>query len=105
MHCSSCVRSDADSRGKAAKNIRMGSRSSWIVPMGADIASTATPQALKEIRVYPGKNAEFMLYDDDGVTYDYEKGGGRVTRLKWDEKTRQLSGAGRDLVQVVGSGR
>jgi alpha-D-xyloside xylohydrolase len=77
-------------------------RAGSIVPMGADIQSTATPQALKEVRVYPGKNAEFTLYDDDGVTYAYEKGG-RVTRLKWDEKARQLSGASRDLVKVVGS--
>jgi alpha-D-xyloside xylohydrolase len=80
--------------------------------MGVDIQSTATAQALKEIRVYPGRNAEFALYDDDGVSYDYEKGGGRVTRLKWDDKARQLSGEGdkavsrsvRDLVKVVGSG-
>lgn len=77
-------------------------RAGSIVPMGVDIPSTATPQALKEVRVYPGRNAEFTLYDDDGVTNDYEKGKGRTTSLKWDDKARQLSGAGRDLVKVVG---
>lgn len=79
-------------------------RAGSIVPLGADIQSTATPQALKEVRVYPGRNAEFALYDDDGVTYDYEKSGGRVTRLKWDDKGRQLSGAAKGLVKVVGGG-
>ena len=77
-------------------------RAGSIVPMGVDIPSTATPQALKEIRVYPGRNAEFALYDDDGVTNDYEKSGGRVTRLKWDDQARQLGGVKRDLVKVVG---
>jgi alpha-D-xyloside xylohydrolase len=80
-------------------------RAGSIIPMGADIPSTATPQALKEIRVYPGKNVEFMLYDDDGVSNDYEKGVGRTTRLKWDDKARQLSGPNRDLVKVVGDRR
>lgn len=61
-------------------------RAGSIVPMGVDIPSTAIPQTLKEIRVYPGRNAEFTLYDDDGVSYDYEKRIGRTTRLKWDAK-------------------
>jgi alpha-D-xyloside xylohydrolase len=84
-------------------------RAGSIVPMGVDIQSTATPQALKEIRVYPGKAAEFTLYDDDGVSYDYEKGIGRTTRLKWDEKAGQLSAVGdkavsrslRELTKIV----
>jgi alpha-D-xyloside xylohydrolase len=84
-------------------------RAGSIVPMGADIYSTATPQSLKEIRVYPGKNAEFTLYDDDGISYDYEKGIGRTTRLQWDDKLGRLSAKGdkgvsrsvRELMKVV----
>ena len=84
-------------------------RAGSIVPMGVDIPSTATPQSLKEVRVYPGKDVEFTLYDDDGVSYDYEKGIGRTTRLKWDEKLGQLSAEGdkavsrsvRELVKIV----
>ncbi|GFE87616.1 hypothetical protein GCM10011488_25700 [Steroidobacter agaridevorans] len=84
-------------------------RAGSIVPMGVDIPSTATAQALKEIRVYPGKDAEFTLYDDDGVSYDYEKGIGRTTRLKWDDQAGQLSAVGdkavsrsiRDLTRIV----
>lgn len=66
-----------------------------IVPMGADIQSTATKQAIAEIRVYPGKDADFTLYDDDGVTLDYEKGkGGSTTKLHWNNSSKVLSGSG-----------
>ena len=65
-----------------------------IVPMGKDVQNTSTPQALEEIRVYPGHTADFALYDDDGVTYGYETGQGRVTQLHWDDARGQLSSKG-----------
>jgi alpha-D-xyloside xylohydrolase len=68
-----------------------------IIPMGRDIQNTSTAQALKEIRVYPGRGSEFTLYDDDGVTYDYEKGQGRLTRLHWDDERGQLTAKGAPL--------
>jgi alpha-D-xyloside xylohydrolase len=47
--------------------------------------------------VYPGRGSEFTLYDDDGVTYDYEKGQGRLTRLHWDDERAQLTAKGAPL--------
>lgn len=82
-----------------------------IVPIGADIQSTATKQGIARIEVYPGKDGEFSLYDDDGVSYDYEKGKSTVTRLRWNEGSGKLSASGNDsglarslpgLVKVVG---
>jgi len=73
-----------------------------IVPFGADIQSTATKQAIASIKVYPGKDADFNLYDDDGVSHDYEKGKGTTTKLHWNDSTKVLSGASSNLVQVVG---
>ena len=35
-----------------------------------------------EVRVYGTASGEFILYDDDGETYDYEKGTYSLTRLK-----------------------
>lgn len=49
-----------------------------IITMAVSIPNTSTPQQLTEIRVYPGRTAEFALYDDDGETYAYEKGKGRL---------------------------
>jgi alpha-glucosidase (family GH31 glycosyl hydrolase) len=68
-----------------------------ILPLGADVQNTSTPQAIKEIRVYPGRDADFTLYDDDGVTYDYETGKGRLTRLHWDDSQRRLDVKGASL--------
>jgi alpha-D-xyloside xylohydrolase len=68
-----------------------------IIPLGSDIQNTSMPQALKEIRVYPGRESEFTLYDDDGVSYDYEKGQGRITRLRWDDERGQLTMKGAPL--------
>lgn len=66
-------------------------RAGSIVPFGIEIPSTATAQALAEIRVYPGADADFELFDDDGVSYDYERGGGRTTALHWNEGQHALS--------------
>ena len=44
-----------------------------ILPMGGPIDSTRDTQKLSELRVYPGADANFTLYNDDGTTYDYEK--------------------------------
>jgi alpha-glucosidase/alpha-D-xyloside xylohydrolase len=41
-------------------------------------------------RVYPGANGSFSLYEDDGKTYAYEKGGGSITKLTWDDAAHQL---------------
>jgi alpha-D-xyloside xylohydrolase len=65
-----------------------------IIPLGNDIQSTSMRQTLKEIRIYPGRTVEFPLYDDDGITYEYEKGRGRMTRLHWDDQRGQLSASG-----------
>jgi len=82
-----------------------------IVPIGADVQSTATQQPIVQIMVYPGKNAEFTLYDDDGISYDYEKGKGSATRLQWNDADGKLTASGADkglaksapgLVKVIG---
>jgi len=69
-------------------------RAGSIVPLGAPIPNTATKQALSEIRVFPGRNASFTLYDDDGVTNAYKKDGGKSATLRWDEATGKLSASG-----------
>ncbi|SFK70299.1 DUF5110 domain-containing protein, partial [Caulobacter sp. UNC279MFTsu5.1] len=74
-------------------------RAGSIIPMGAPIQSTATPQAINAVKVYPGRDADFTLYDDDGVTNAYEKGanekgGGKSVKLHWDDKAGKLTASG-----------
>jgi alpha-D-xyloside xylohydrolase len=84
-------------------------RAGSIVPLGEPIPNTMTRQALSEIRVYPGANASFTLYDDDGVTNAYKSGGGRSATLRWDDASGRLSTSGQlptgqaaaELVKVV----
>jgi len=85
-------------------------RAGSIVPLGVPIQNTATKQALSEIRVFPGRNASFTLYDDDGVTNAYKKGGGKSATLRWDEASKKLTASGAlptgqapaPLVKVIG---
>jgi alpha-D-xyloside xylohydrolase len=70
-------------------------RAGSIVPLGAPIQNTSQRQPLTEIRVYPGANGSFTLYDDDGVTNAYKSGGGRSAVLRWDEQAHRLTASGK----------
>ncbi len=78
--------------------------------MGAQVESTHQEQAIDNVRVYPGANASFTLFSDDGKTYAYENGAGSITHLHWDDAARQLthdgaaawSKADSEIVEVVG---
>jgi len=62
-----------------------------IVPLGPDIQyATEQSSAPTELRVYTGKDADFELYDDEGDTYDYEKGLYALIPIHWDESRRTL---------------
>jgi alpha-D-xyloside xylohydrolase len=65
-------------------------RAGSILPLGAPVQNTSVTQALAEVRVYAGRDVDFTLYDDDGISYDYEHGAGRKTLLHWDEAARVL---------------
>ena len=43
------------------------------------------------IKVYPGKNAEFSLYEDEGDNYNYEKGEYSIIKFIWNDKTKKLT--------------
>ena len=61
-----------------------------IVPLGSDVDSAQQTQTIASVRVYPGANGSFTLFEDDGKTYAYEKGGGSITKLTWDDAAHQL---------------
>jgi alpha-D-xyloside xylohydrolase len=78
--------------------------------MGAPVDSTRDPQKISELRVYPGADAAFTLYNDDGLTYAYEDGKFQTTELKWDDASGKLSASGAkawggatdELVKIAG---
>jgi len=84
-------------------------RAGSIIPLGSPILSADQPQSIATLRVYPGANADFTLFSDDGTTYAYEKGAGSVTKLHWDDATHDLKHEGPDawtepdsrIIQIV----
>ena len=84
-------------------------RAGSIVPLGVPVESTHQKQAIDRIRIYPGADATFTLFSDDGTTYAYEKGAGSITHLRWDdvrgrfthEGAEAWSGPDNGVVEVV----
>jgi alpha-glucosidase/alpha-D-xyloside xylohydrolase len=69
-------------------------RAGSIVPLGASVLSAGQAQAVASVRVYPGADADFTLFTDDGTTYAYEKSAGSITKLHWDDASHQLKHEG-----------
>jgi alpha-D-xyloside xylohydrolase len=44
-----------------------------------------------ELRIYPGADGHFTLYDDDGLTYRYEQGQRSKVNMTWNDKTGTLT--------------
>ena len=65
-------------------------------------AGSIVPLEGGRIRVYPGADANFTLYSDDGKTYNYEHGEATITPLRWDDAAGKLTGADAGMVEVVG---
>ncbi|GGA17651.1 hypothetical protein GCM10010981_01770 [Dyella nitratireducens] len=71
-------------------------RAGSIVPLGSEIQSTASEQSITEIRVYPGRDDDFALYNDDGTSYGYQAGKGTTAQLHWNDASGVLSATGGD---------
>ena len=67
-------------------------RAGAIVPMGPVVQyATEKPDAAVEIRIYPGADGTFTLYEDDNETYNYEKGQSASTTLTWNDTGKTLT--------------
>jgi alpha-D-xyloside xylohydrolase len=66
-------------------------RAGAIIPMGPIVQyATEKPDAPYEIRIYPGADGRFTIYEDDNETYAYEKGQSARYDLTWDDARRTL---------------
>lgn len=67
-------------------------RAGSILPLGPDIEYAGEKASAPiELRVYPGANATFELYEDAGDSYDYEKGEHAVIPITWNEGEGKLT--------------
>ena len=68
--------------------IRAGS----ILPLGPDVEYTTEKSADPvELRVYPGANGSFTLYEDENDTYNYEHGAYATIPFSWDDASHSLT--------------
>jgi alpha-glucosidase (family GH31 glycosyl hydrolase) len=65
-----------------------------IVLLGSAIESTHDKQSIAKVKVYPGADGDFTLYNDDGLTYAYEKGDHQITNIHWNDAARKLTQTG-----------
>ena len=62
-----------------------------IVPFGPAVQYAAEKKWNNlEIRIYPGADAHFTLYEDEGDNYNYEQGAFTQIRFHWNDKDRTL---------------
>jgi alpha-D-xyloside xylohydrolase len=62
-----------------------------IVPLGPEIEYTGEAAGNPiELRIYPGADGHFDLYEDAGDGYGYEKSERSVVPIRWDDKARKL---------------
>ena len=79
------------------ERIPVYARAGSVVPIGpvkpyADAPTSEPP----EIRVYPGADGDFALYDDAGDGFGFESGDYELVRLAWDDRKRELTIAPRE---------
>jgi alpha-D-xyloside xylohydrolase len=67
-------------------------RAGSILPLGPEMQYVGEKTWDKlELRVYPGANGSFTLYEDEGDSYNYEKGVYSTITFEWNDKSRTLT--------------
>ena len=67
-------------------------RAGSILPFGPDVQySSERPWDDLEIRIYPGADATFTLYEDEGDNYNYERGQFTEITFHWNDTARTLT--------------
>ena len=62
-----------------------------IIPMGPFIQYAAEKVDPIELRIYPGTNGAFILYEDENDNYNYEQGKYSTISFTWNDVTHELT--------------
>jgi alpha-D-xyloside xylohydrolase len=63
-----------------------------IVPMGPEVEyATQNTSKPTELRIYPGADGHFTVYEDENDNYNCEKGRYAIFTISWNDKLHQLS--------------
>ena len=73
------------------ERIPLYARSGSIIPFGPSMQWSAEKSAdIIDLYVYAGENGEFLLYEDEGLNYNYEKGQYTIIPMRWDDAKSTL---------------
>ncbi len=71
-------------------------KSGSVIPFGPDVQYAEEKDwSDLEIRIYPGADGAFTLYEDENDNYNYEQGAYSEVLFEWDDEDRQLKIGGR----------
>ena len=63
-----------------------------IIPWNSKVQYATEKKAHNlELRIYPGADGEFTLYEDEGDNYNYENGDYSTIDFSWNDKTKTLN--------------
>ncbi|MBN2012227.1 DUF5110 domain-containing protein [candidate division KSB1 bacterium] len=62
-----------------------------ILPIGSVMQYSTEKNDPLEIRIYPGADGEFTLYEDENDNYNYEKGLFATIKFKWNDSQKTLT--------------
>jgi alpha-D-xyloside xylohydrolase len=72
-------------------------RAGSILPLGPEMQYVGElPWDNIELRIYPGNDASFTLYEDEGDSYHYEQGVYSTIMFQWNDKSSSLTIGGRN---------
>ncbi|MFZ0337154.1 MAG: DUF5110 domain-containing protein, partial [Terracidiphilus sp.] len=71
--------------------IPLAVRAGSILPLGPAIEYAGQATDPIELRIYPGADGNFALYEDAGDGYDYERGAHATIPIHWNNATRTLT--------------
>lgn len=67
-------------------------RAGSLLPLGPDLQYADEKSADPiELRIYPGADATFEIYEDEGDNYNYEQGAYSIIPIYWNDKTQTLT--------------
>lgn len=70
------------------ERIRLEVRAGSILPMDPEIEYTGQAADPVELRIYPGANGDFNLYEDEGDSYRHERGAHAIIPMHWEDESR-----------------
>ena len=72
-------------------------RAGSVLPVGPEVQyASEKPWDALQIRIYPGADGSFLLYEDEGDGYGYEQGKRSEIRFSWDDAASRLTISARE---------